>query len=360
MPAHIVVDAVRFALASHSSLVEVDFIEELEAYKDRGQCTSVFIGIRNISSYFDRVLHADPKCASFSPTHYALHHSNTVPFDHRYHEALVLAADPKNCIEQWHWGNHLRSRGQSEAPVHYFFSVVTCMKAGHYTQPGLPHTLLEYVYETLKYVGKSPPPPLVTDFLTHPPHISLSHKPFYSLSPASCFDCTLHSNAFTVLYLFCFFQPPKRSHLSSGKRPLNMLIWMLHFTQQLGGISRFTPGSPFNNFIFNLADTIQRMTTADTLSGSRSISCLSMDLVTLRSITSFVSPNNFDIALKNAEAIFSSANDLGDDYAITEALKLYRRAVRLRPSSGHAWWGIGSCFEFWGARRWRPSPHVST
>jgi hypothetical protein len=63
MPANIVVDSVRFAIASHLSLLEVEFIEELEAYADQGQCTSLFTGIRNISSYFHRALNSDPKCA---------------------------------------------------------------------------------------------------------------------------------------------------------------------------------------------------------------------------------------------------------------------------------------------------------
>ena len=112
-----------------------------------------------------------------------------------------------------------------------------------------------------------------------------------------------------------------------------MLIWMLHFTQQLGGLSKFTPGSPYHNFIFNLADTVQRMKTAETLPGSRIVSCLSHDLVTLHSLTSFVSPANFDTAIKMADNIFNSANDQGDDYAITEALKLYRRAARYDASN---------------------------
>ena len=107
-----------------------------------------------------------------------------------------------------------------------------------------------------------------------------------------------------------------------------MLIWMLHFTQQLGGLSKFTPGSNLHNFIFNLADAAQRMKTAETLSGSRTLSCLSHDLVTLHSLTSFISPANFDTALKMADNIFNSANDQGDDYALTQALKLYRRAAR--------------------------------
>ena len=63
MPANIRVDSVRFVLASAASMVEVDFIEELEAYTDKRQCTSLFSGIKNISSYFERVLRADPKCA---------------------------------------------------------------------------------------------------------------------------------------------------------------------------------------------------------------------------------------------------------------------------------------------------------
>jgi hypothetical protein len=148
-----------------------------------------------------------------------------------------------------------------------------------------------------------------------------------------------------------------------------MLIWMLHFTQQLGGLSSFHPGTPYGNFVFNLVDTVQRMAVADTLTGSRSITCLAHDLVTLRSLRrspplallhnpkpltfsrSFNAPTNSNLALQMADAIFGSANDLGDDHAITEALKLYRRVVRLKPSAGVAWWGVGNCFEFWGARR---------
>jgi hypothetical protein len=137
-----------------------------------------------------------------------------------------------------------------------------------------------------------------------------------------------------------------------------MLIWMLHFTQQLGGISLFTPGSSLGHFSYTLIDTVHRMISAESLSGSRSITCLSHDLVTLRSLRSFIFHTNPDTALQLAESIYSSANDLGDDYAITEALKLYRRAARLKPASGAAWWGIGSCFEFWGARRYSPCrPH---
>ena len=63
-PANIVVDAVRFVIANPSSMIEVDFIEELEAHTDKQQCTSLFTGIRNISSYFHRVLYADPKFAT--------------------------------------------------------------------------------------------------------------------------------------------------------------------------------------------------------------------------------------------------------------------------------------------------------
>ncbi len=63
MPSNIIVDSVRFVLAAAPSLIEVDFIEELEAYADKGQCTTIFTGIRNITSYFYRVLRADPKCA---------------------------------------------------------------------------------------------------------------------------------------------------------------------------------------------------------------------------------------------------------------------------------------------------------
>jgi hypothetical protein len=37
-----------------------------------------------------------------------------------------------------------------------------------------------------------------------------------------------------------------------------MLIWMLYFLQQLGGLSKFTPGSPYHQFIFNLADAVRR------------------------------------------------------------------------------------------------------
>jgi hypothetical protein len=129
---------------------------------------------------------------------------------------------------------------------------------------------------------------------------------------------------------------------------------MLHFTQQLGGISLFTPGSSLGHFSYTLIDTVHRMISAESLSGSRSITCLSHDLVTLRSLRSFIFHTNPDTALQLAESIYSSANDLGDDYAITEALKLYRRAARLKPASGAAWWGIGSCFEFWGARRYSP------
>jgi hypothetical protein len=102
--------------------------------------------------------------------------------------------------------------------------------------------------------------------------------------------------------------------------------------------------------MFNLMDAVQRMTTADTLTGSRSISCLSNDLVTLKSIRSFMAPSKADIASQMADSIYSSANDQGDDHAITEALKVYRRAARLKPSNGASWWGIGNCFEFWGAR----------
>jgi hypothetical protein len=64
MPANIVVDSVKFVIASPSSLLEVEFIEELEAHTDKGQCTSLFTGIRNISSYFFRVLNSDPKFAA--------------------------------------------------------------------------------------------------------------------------------------------------------------------------------------------------------------------------------------------------------------------------------------------------------
>lgn len=67
MPANILVDSVKFVIASPSSLLEVEFIEELEAYTDKGQCTSLFTGIRNISSYFFRVLNADPKFALHLP-----------------------------------------------------------------------------------------------------------------------------------------------------------------------------------------------------------------------------------------------------------------------------------------------------
>ena len=137
-----------------------------------------------------------------------------------------------------------------------------------------------------------------------------------------------------------------------------MLIWMLHFTQQLGGLSAFYPGAPLGNFMFNLMDVVQRMTSADTLTGSRSISCLSNDLVTLKSIRSFMAPSNADTASQMADSIYSSANDQGDDHAITEALKLYRRAARLKPSNGASWWGIGNCFEFWGARRYDLPLHV--
>jgi hypothetical protein len=70
------------------------------------------------------------------------------------------------------------------------------------------------------------------------------------------------------------------------------------------------------------------MKTSELLPASRALSCLSHDLVTLHSLTSFISPANFDTALKMADNIFNSANDQGDDYAITEALKLYRRAAR--------------------------------
>ena len=63
-PFNILVDSVKFVIASQASLIEVEFIEELEAYTDKGQCTSLFTGIRNISSYFFRVLNADPKCAA--------------------------------------------------------------------------------------------------------------------------------------------------------------------------------------------------------------------------------------------------------------------------------------------------------
>ena len=45
-------------------MIEVDFIEELEAHTDKQQCTSLFTGIRNISSYFFRVLNSDPKFAA--------------------------------------------------------------------------------------------------------------------------------------------------------------------------------------------------------------------------------------------------------------------------------------------------------
>ena len=63
MPANIPVHSVRFVIATAASMVEVDFIEELESHTDKGQCTTLFAGIKNISSYFERVLRADPKCA---------------------------------------------------------------------------------------------------------------------------------------------------------------------------------------------------------------------------------------------------------------------------------------------------------
>jgi hypothetical protein len=145
-----------------------------------------------------------------------------------------------------------------------------------------------------------------------------------------------------------------------------MLIWMLYFTQQLGGIARFTPGAPYSQFNSLMMDVVQRMMSSELLSGSRTVSCLSNDLATLRSLSSFMAPTHFDTALKMADSVFSSANDTGDDHAITLALALYRRAVRLNPAAGHAWWGIGNCFEFWGARRYirlfllSPPPSVAS
>jgi hypothetical protein len=222
--------------------------------------------------------------------------------------------------------------------VHYFFSVVSCMQAQQYAIPGVPHTLMEYVFETSKYIGKRP---------------TLSLPQLYprnALAFARCKRITASSST--------FLQPSCFQHRLLGKRPLNMLIWMLYFTQQLGGIGRFTPGSPYLQFNSLLIDVIQRMTSAELLTGSRTISCLSHDLATLRSLSSFIIPAHFDTALKMADAVFTSANDQGDDHAITQALKLYRRAVRLNPASGVAWWGVGNCFEFWGARRCSPSAHL--
>jgi hypothetical protein len=216
--------------------------------------------------------------------------------------------------------------------VHYFFSVVSCMQIGQYTAPGVPHTLLEYVFETSKHNGKCP------IFSLSPPQ-SYPQMPVWSHASIHHFKLSL--------------RPSRLKHCLSGKRPLNMLIWMLYFLQQLGGIARFTPGSPYLQFNSLLIDMVHRMASSELLTGSRKITCLSHDLVLLRSLSSFIVPTHFDTAIKMADAIFSSANDQGDDYAITQALKLYRRAARLNPAAGVAWWGIGNCFEFWGARRCR-------
>jgi hypothetical protein len=67
---------------------------------------------------------------------FCLTRSKSVTLAIRLNEALALAADPRNCHERWHFGNHYRSRNDPEAPVHYFFSVISCMQAGEYTQPG--------------------------------------------------------------------------------------------------------------------------------------------------------------------------------------------------------------------------------
>jgi hypothetical protein len=168
-------------MASKMSMLEVDFIEELEAYTDRRQCTSLFIGISNISSYFYRAVYADAKCvfaavgiiiivviSITTTTTYNTTTTTTITSTStttttttttiitpptRYSEALALSSDPSNCHERWHFGNHYRARADPEAPVHYFYSVMACMQAGINSPPGLPHTLLEYVFETLKHVG---------------------------------------------------------------------------------------------------------------------------------------------------------------------------------------------------------------
>lgn len=326
-PANIVVDAVRFVIANPVSMIEVDFIEELEAHTDKRQCTSLFTGIRNISSYFYRVLYADPKfAATTAPTTHP-----PPPFSSNPHLPPPGTTKPSSSPPTARTATNAGTLATTTAAVPtpkrpsttFFPSSPACKRESTPSQacPTVSSTTCSRLLSTLVRAPRSP-----------------SHTA--ALEPR-CHTFTTQSFLHNV---------------SAGKRPFNMLIWMLHFTQQLGGASLFTPGSSYGHFSYTLVDTLNRMISAESLSGSRSITCLSHDLVTMRSLRSFIFHTNADIALQLAESIYSSANDQGDDYAITEALKLYRRAARLKPASGAAWWGIGSCFEFWGARRCSPRP----